>query len=166
MIESAEIMVIEIGRGIAGTEAARRGTLGIHAVEGTVIGNGRELEEIQEIREMRGEVEEVEEVGMIGVADVIEIEIGREMAIGMEQGTAESEVSTTMIGLCWFIGADLICNKMVAETNPANDQDLEIMKGGEAGVHDESPNFAARRKPSPFRGQRMSSPKAEQLHHQ
>ena len=101
MIESAEIMVIGIEIGIAGTEVARRGTLGIHAVEGTEIGNGRELEEIQETREIRGEVEEVE---MIGMADVIEAEIGREMAIGMEQETGESEVSTLMIGLCGLSG--------------------------------------------------------------
>jgi hypothetical protein len=164
MIESAEIMVIGIEIGIDDIEAARRKTREIREA-GIKIVSEREVEEILGMQEIHGVVEEV---AMIGMADVIEIEIeiGREMAIGMEQETGESEVSTMMMGLCWFIGADLMYNKTVAETNLANDQDPEIMKEGEAGVHEETPNFAARRNPSPFQGQRRSSPKAEQLHRQ
>jgi hypothetical protein len=120
MTASAEITEIEIGTADV-TEVGRQET--------------RERYGATEI-EIASEVAEIREIQEIHTAAEEDMMTGRDMADGMVAEIEEIEVSTVKIELCWFIGADLMRNKMAVEiraTSPASG--LEITADGAAEVH-------------------------------
>jgi hypothetical protein len=165
MIAVAEVMEKEIRNWITigGTEVARREIQEMHKVAEIEIMSEREVAEIRGIQEIHGAVEE--DV-MIGAEMEDEM---TEMWDGMWEGIVEIEVSTVKIEFYFIFGADLMRNKMVAETRGTsltNDQDLEKMRDDEAGVPERAVNenqkLAVKNRPSPFQRPRRNLQKAEQ----